>query len=158
MPVLKHFDGICHVYCPTSRPTSTWPSGLLIQQQVFKGPPVCNAAETLLVHRDAAAEFLAGGPRGACVRKASSCAAANASRALVPDARPATDDDFRTEYLDLILSVKVVDTVSEAIDHIEAYGSASHRRDCHERSGGCERVHRGVDSAAVLVNAKHPVQ
>ncbi len=86
-------------------------------------PGVCNAAETLLVHRESRPRVPAAGRARACANEVSSCAACERSRALVPDARPATDDDFRTEYLDLILSVKVVDTLSEAIDHIEAYGS-----------------------------------
>jgi glutamate-5-semialdehyde dehydrogenase len=150
MPVLKHFDGICHVYVDRSADFDM-AERILINSKCQR-PGVCNAAETLLVHRDAAAAFLPRAARSLRERGVE-LRCCERSRALVPDARPATDDDFRTEYLDLILSVKVVDTLSEAIDHIEAYGS--HHTDVIVTNDlpAASAFTTRVDSAAVLVNA-----
>jgi len=150
MPVLKHFDGICHVYVDESADLEM-AERILINSKCQR-PGVCNAAESLLVHRAIANQFL---PRVAktfreCGVELRCCPR---SRGLIPESRPATDDDYRTEYLDLILSVKVVDNLSDAIEHIDAYGS--HHTDAivtNDLSAASEFAAR-VDSAAVLVNA-----
>jgi glutamate-5-semialdehyde dehydrogenase len=150
MPVLKHFDGVCHVYVDASADLKM-AEDILINSKCQR-PGVCNAAESLLVHRDVASRFL---PQvGKSLRaKGVELRGCERTRALIPDARSATEDDFRTEYLDLILSVKVVDSLANAIDHIETYGS--HHTDTivtNDLIAAREFTAR-VDSAAVLVNA-----
>jgi glutamate-5-semialdehyde dehydrogenase len=150
MPVLKHFDGVCHVYVDAAADLKRGEE-ILINSKCQR-PGVCNAAESLLVHRDVAARFL---PQVAKGLKANGVElrGCDRTRASVAEARPATEDDYRTEYLDLILSVKVVDSLAEAIEHIETYGS--HHTDAivtNDLSAAREFTAR-VDSAAVLVNA-----
>ena len=150
MPVLKHFDGICHVYVDAAADLKM-AEEILINSKCQR-PGVCNAAESLLVHRDVAAKFLPQVGRSLRAQGVE-LRGCDRTRALIPDARPATEDDYRTEYLDLILSVKVVDSIGAAIDHIEAYGS--HHTDAivtNDLSASREFTAR-VDSAAVLVNA-----
>jgi glutamate-5-semialdehyde dehydrogenase len=150
MPVLKHFDGVCHVYVDAAADLRM-AEEILINSKCQR-PGVCNAAESVLVHRDVAARFL---PQAGKVLRAKGVElrGCDRTRALIPDAHPATDEDYRTEYLDLILSVKVVDSIADAIEHIEAYGS--HHTDVivtNDLSAAREFTAR-VDSAAVLVNA-----
>ncbi len=150
MPVLKHFDGICHVYVDASADLKM-AEEILINSKCQR-PGVCNAAESLLVHRDVAGTFLPQVAKALRSKKVE-VRGCERTRALIPDARAATDDDYRTEYLDLILSVKVVDTIGQAIDHIETYGS--HHTDTivtNDLAASREFTAR-VDSAAVLVNA-----
>ncbi len=150
MPVLKHFDGVCHVYVDAAADLKMAEEILLNSK--CQRPGVCNAAESLLIHRDVTARFL---PQVAKSLRQNGVElrGCERTRALVPEARPATEDDYRTEYLDLILSVKVVDFLADAIDHIETYGS--HHTDAivtNDLSAAREFTAR-VDSAAVLVNA-----
>ena len=150
MPVLKHFDGVCHVYVDAAADLAM-AEAILINSKCQR-PGVCNAAESLLVHRDVAARFLP--QAGKSLRaKGVELRGCERTRAFIPEARPATEEDYRTEYLDLILSVKVVDSLAQAIDHIETYGS--HHTDTivtNDLSAAREFTGR-VDSAAVLVNA-----
>jgi|HubBroStandDraft_6_1064221.scaffolds.fasta_scaffold03642_5 glutamate-5-semialdehyde dehydrogenase len=150
MPVLKHFDGVCHVYVDRSADFEM--AERIIINSKCQRPGVCNAAESLLVHRDAASAFL---PRVArsLQERGVELRCCKRSRALIPDSRPATDDDFRTEFLDLILSVKVVDTVADAIDHIQAYGSHHTDTIVTNDLSAAHAFTAQVDSAAVLVNA-----
>ncbi len=150
MPVLKHFDGICHVYVDGSADLEM-AERILINSKCQR-PGVCNAAESLLVHRDVAAAFLAKAA-GSLQKNGVELRCCERSRVLIPNSRAATDDDFRTEYLDLILSVKVVDSLADAIQHIDAYGS--HHTDTIVTNDltAAETFVAQVDSAAVLVNA-----
>ncbi|MBI5759034.1 MAG: glutamate-5-semialdehyde dehydrogenase [Planctomycetales bacterium] len=150
MPVIKHYDGNCHVYVDRAADLAMAQS-ILINAKCQR-PGVCNAAESLLVHRDVAEAFLTSvGPdlrqRGVELR------CCEQSRKLLPGSRPATDDDFRTEFLDLILSVKIVDDLEQAIAHVEEYGS--HHTDVIVTNDltAARRFVAGVDSAAVMVNA-----
>jgi glutamate-5-semialdehyde dehydrogenase len=150
MPVLKHFDGVCHVYVDASADLKM-AEDILINSKCQR-PGVCNAAESLLVHRDVAARFLPQVAKSLRV-KGVEMRGCERTRSLITDARPATEEDYRTEYLDLILSVKVVDSLAAAIEHIETYGS--HHTDTivtNDLSAAREFTAR-VDSAAVLVNA-----
>jgi len=115
-------------------------------------PGVCNAVETLLVHRDIAAEFL---PAVAARLAAAGVELRGCPRtlALVPSARPARDEDWDTEYLDLILAVKVVDDLDEAIRHIRRHGSGLAEAIVTKDLRQARRFTREVDAAAVLVNA-----
>jgi glutamate-5-semialdehyde dehydrogenase len=149
MPVMKHFDGVCHVYVDHSADLPMAESVLVNSK--CQRPGVCNAAESLLVHIGVAKAFLphaaeALGLRGVELR----CC----PRALVfvPHGIPATEQDFRTEFLDLKMSIKVVASLDEAIRHINENGS--HHTDAIVTNDlvAAERFCREVDSAAVHVN------
>jgi glutamate-5-semialdehyde dehydrogenase len=149
MPVLKHFDGVCHVYVDASADLKM-AEEILINSKCQR-PGVCNAAESLLVHRDVASRFLPQVAKGLRA-KGVELRGCERTRSFIADARPATEEDYRTEYLDLILSMKVVDSLADAIEHIETYGS--HHTDTivtNDLSAAREFTAR-VDSAAVLVN------
>ena len=150
MPVIKHYDGICHVYVDKTADLKM--AERIVVNSKCQRPGVCNAAETLLVHQDVAAAFLprvaesltAQGVELRCCPKA---------QQLVPGSRAATPDDFFTEYLDLILSVKVVDDLREAIDHIEHHGSHHTDAVVTEDRTAARTFCIAVDSSAVMVNA-----
>lgn len=150
MPVIKHFDGICHVYVDKAADLDM--AERLAINSKCQRPGVCNAAESLLVHAETAATFL---PRaGQALQAAGVELRGDAkTRELLPFAKPATDDDYRTEYLDLILSVKVVDDIEAAVRHIEEYGS--HHTDAIITNDltAANYFTTAVDSAAVMVNA-----
>ena len=113
---------------------------------------VCNALETLLVHADTAAQFL---PAFCETLQASDVEIRGCERTqqLYPAAKPATEADWRTEYLDYILSIRVVDDIDTAIDHIETYGSHHSDAIITESYSASQRFLKEVDSAAVYVNA-----
>lgn len=150
MPVIKHFDGICHVYVDQSADPQM--AVRILQNSKCQRTGVCNAAESLLVHAAIADSFL---PLAAEMLKSQGVAVRGCEkiRRWIPWATVATDDDYRTEYLDLILSAKVVDSLDAAIDHIENYGS--HHTDVIVTKDleSADRFVAEVDSAAVMVNA-----
>jgi glutamate-5-semialdehyde dehydrogenase len=150
VPVIETGTGNCHIYVDSGADLEM--AGAIVVNAKTQRPGVCNAAETLLVHRDAAAEFIPAvgaelAAKGVVIR------GDQATRALLPAAEEATEDDWYTEYLDLILAVKVVADLDEAVEHIARYSShhseAIVTRD-YER--GREFTER-VDSAAVYINA-----
>jgi glutamate-5-semialdehyde dehydrogenase len=151
MPVIKHFDGICHVYVDQAADLDMAQS--IVINAKCERPSVCNAAETLLVHAAIAKEFLRRcGPelqrRGVELR-----GDAETQAVLGPSIRPATEQDWRTEHLDLILSVRVVPSLGDAIAHIETNGS--HHSDTivtNDEQAANEFLNK-VDSAAVFWNA-----
>jgi glutamate-5-semialdehyde dehydrogenase len=150
MPVIKHFDGICHVY--VDRTADLKMAESITLNSKCQRPGVCNAAETLLVHAEIAESFLPGVAKllqshGVELR------CCDRSRELLPESTPATLEDFRTEYLDLVLSVKIVDDLEEAVRHIEEFGS--HHTDTIVTNDlvASERFSKAVDSSAVFVNA-----
>ena len=119
IPVLGHADGICHVYVDASADTDMAVKVAVDSKTQYVA--VCNAAETLLVHKDIAEAFLPAAAR-ALAEKNVQLRGCERTRAIIPcDA--ATEEDWATEYLDYILSIKVVDSVEEAIRHINRYGS-----------------------------------
>jgi glutamate-5-semialdehyde dehydrogenase len=150
MPVLKHYQGNCHVY--VDRAADLDMAERILLNAKCQRPGVCNAAESLLVHREVAATFL---PRAAAALRLRGVELRGcpATRQLVADTTPATEEDYATEYLDLILSVKVVANVEEAIAHINRYGSQ--HTDCIVTGdlAAARRFTAAVDSAAVMVNA-----
>jgi glutamate-5-semialdehyde dehydrogenase len=150
MPVLKHFDGVCHVYVDRSADLDM--AERILVNSKCQRPGVCNAAESLLVHREVAERFL---PRVAATLADHGVELRGCPRTrdLVPQARPASEEDYRTEYLDLVLSVKVVDSLDEAVEHIETCGS--HHTDAIVTGdpAAAEAFAGRVDSSAVLVNA-----
>ncbi len=150
VPVIKHYKGVCHVYVDESADID---SAIAITENAkCQRPGVCNAIETLLVHREIAPRFL---PKVASVLEARTVELRGdeESRKLVPTMKVAVEKDWYEEYLDLILSVRIVPDLRAAIDHINFYGS--HHSDCivtrNQEHG--EAFSREVDSAAVYVNA-----
>jgi glutamate-5-semialdehyde dehydrogenase len=150
MPVLKHYQGNCHVYVDASADLAM--AERIVVNAKCQRPGVCNAAEGLLVHADLAATFL---PQvGAALRQRGvELRGCEATRRYLLDAKPATEADYTTEYLDLILRIKVVANLEEAIAHIDRYGS--HHTDAIVTNDlqAARKFTAEVDSAAVVVNA-----
>lgn len=157
MPVIKHYDGICAVYVDQAADLAM--AREIILNAKCQRPGVCNAAETLLLHRDIAAAFLADGGK-ALLDHGVELRCDAAARSLLPEhlkakdlIKEASDEDFNTEFLALILAVKVVDSVEEAIAHIESYGSHHSDAIVTADSATAEMFLQGVDSATVYWNA-----
>jgi glutamate-5-semialdehyde dehydrogenase len=150
IPVIKHYKGICHVYVDECADLNM--AERICFNAKVQRPGVCNAMESMLVHRDIAARFLPGMLKkfkdaGVEIR------GCEMTRRIVKDVKIATDKDYRTEYLDLILSVKVVKDLEEAIAHINYYGSHHSDSIVTENHKSASRFLRQVDSACVYVNA-----
>jgi glutamate-5-semialdehyde dehydrogenase len=150
VPVLKHYKGVCHIYVDQSA-SLTMAKEICFNAKVQR-PGVCNALETLLVHEDAASGFLPEmakqyGEAGVEIRGCPK------TLALVPGAVAATESDWPAEFLDLVLAVKVVGSMDEAMDHIETYGSQHTEAIITNDYENSQRFLAQVDSSAVLVNA-----
>jgi glutamate-5-semialdehyde dehydrogenase len=150
IPLLPHFDGICHTY--VDRAADLKMAEEICVNAKCSRPSVCNSMENLLVHRGVAEKFLPA--------LATRMAAAgvelrgdSATRRIVPAARAATDEDWDTEYLDLVLAVKVVDSIDEAIAFIARHGSHLADAIVTADAQAAARFEREVDSATVYVNA-----
>jgi glutamate-5-semialdehyde dehydrogenase len=150
IPVIQHYAGICHVYVDSAADLAM-AERIAVNAKVQR-PGVCNAMETLLVHDAVAEEFLprlarplreAGVELRGCPR----------TRAILPDIAVATEEDWRTEYLDLILSVKIVESLDAAIEFINTYGTGHSDAIVTDSYPHAQRFSAGVDSAAVYVNA-----
>jgi glutamate-5-semialdehyde dehydrogenase len=150
MPVMKHFQGICTVYIDASADPDM--ATRIILNAKVQRPGVCNAAETLLVHREIAESFL---PRAArALREAGVELRGDVTASsLVPDMVAAQESDWDTEFLDKILAVGVVGSIDEAIEHIAAHGSAHTETIVTADLASAHRFVAEVDSSAVLVNA-----
>jgi glutamate-5-semialdehyde dehydrogenase len=150
MPVLKHYHGNCHVYVDASADVE--PAVQIIVNAKAERPGVCNAAETLLIHREIAPSFL---PRAARALRARGVELRgdDASRAIEPDMVPAKAADWDTEYLDKILAVAVVESLDAAIAHIQRHGSGHTEAILTRDLASARRFVAKVDSAAVMVNA-----
>jgi len=150
MPVIKHYDGVCHVYV-SEKADQAMAIEIAVNSKTHK-PGVCNALETLLIQKSIAAEFLpkaAAGLREAGVelRGCEQC------QAILNDIIPATEEDWSTEYLEKILSIKIVDDLDTAITHINTYGS--HHTDCIVSTDKveAEKFLHSIDSACVMHNS-----
>lgn len=149
IPVVAHLDGICHTYVHAD-------ADLAMAQAVclnakLQRPGVCNAMETLLVHEAAAPAFL---PPLAEALRAGRCEIRGCSRTrAIIECNEAAEEDWSTEYLDRILSIKIVASLSEAIEHINHYGSHHSDAIVTEGYAAAEQFLDAVDSAAVYVNA-----
>jgi glutamate-5-semialdehyde dehydrogenase len=150
MPVLKHYKGVCHVYVDEGADLDM-ARRIAVNAKVQR-PGVCNAMETLLVNQAVAASFL---PAVASDLAASGVElrGCERTRSLVPAAKPATDDDWAAEYLDLILAVRVVDDLDDAIAHIARFGSQHTDAIVTADEARAARFVAEVDSSLVLVNA-----
>ena len=150
VPVLKHYKGVCHVY--VDRTAELDMALAIVVNAKCQRPGVCNAMETLLVHEAIAETFL---PRAAALLASEGVEIRGDSvtRRLVPGANPASESDWSEEYLDLILSVRVVDDLQTAIDHIERHGTRHSDVIVTTDDDAARQFTREVDSAAVYVNA-----
>jgi glutamate-5-semialdehyde dehydrogenase len=150
MPVLKHYMGNCHVY--VDRAADLDMALRILVNAKCQRPGVCNAAESLLVHAEVAQRFL---PKaGAALQaKGVELRGCPATCSLIPGTRPASEADFAAEFLDLVLSVKVVRDLEEALEHIARYGSQHTDAIVTNDLPAAQRFTAAVDSAAVMVNA-----
>ena len=150
VPVIETGTGNCHVFVDASADLGM--AEQIILNAKVQRPGVCNAAETLLVHETVAAAFLPqalGALREAGVR----LKGCERTRALFPNAESATEADWETEYLDLELAVRVVDSLEDAISHITRYGTQHSEAIVTSSSENAARFQQEVDAAAVYVNA-----
>lgn len=151
IPVVGHADGICHVYVDDAADLNT-AEDICINAKVGYKVAVCNAMETLLVHDSIAPQFLPS----MCEKfaaKGVELRGCEETRKWYPNAKPATEEDWRTEYLDEILSIRVVPDFDDAVNHIETYGSHHSDAIVTESYANSQRFLKEVDSAAVYVNA-----
>jgi len=151
MPVIKHYDGVCHIYVAPSA-DQEMAVNVIVNSKTQK-PGVCNALETVLVHQDIAAEFY---PKLATALHAAEVEMRGDAAALPylgSDAKLATEEDWSTEYLELIVSIKTVASLEEAVSHINRYGSHHTDSIITRDRPEAERFMHEVDSAVVLHNA-----
>ncbi len=150
IPVIKHYKGVCHVFVDATGNFDT--AERIIINAKTQRPGVCNALETLLIHRDIAERFV---PRIFAVmsRLGVEIRGDATFRRFAPDAKVAVEDDWYMEFLDLILAARVVDSLDEAIDHIATYGSLHTEAIVTSDYGNAQRFIREVNSGVVLVNA-----
>jgi glutamate-5-semialdehyde dehydrogenase len=150
IPVIKHYKGVCHMFVDSSADFEM--AGRLIVNAKTQRPGVCNALETLLIHKDVAETFVP------CIFNLLSglkveLRGDETFRQFAPDAKAAGEDDWYAEYLDLILACRVVDDMDEAIAHINKYGSLHTEAIVTADYSNAQRFIREVNSGVVLVNA-----
>jgi glutamate-5-semialdehyde dehydrogenase len=150
IPVIKHDKGICHVYVDGK-------SDLKMAEEIcfnakVQRPGTCNAMETMLVHQEVAKAFLPA-IIGRMKKAGVEIRGCEKTRAIVPDIKAATDKDWDTEYNDLILNVKVVKSMEDAMEHIAAHGSQHSEAIVTNDYQNARRFQREVDASAVFVNA-----
>ncbi len=150
IPVLGHADGVCHLYVDEAAETAM--AVRLALDAKTQYPAVCNAIETLLVHEKKAGEFL---PlvAGALDEKGVAIRGCDKTRAILGSAGAANEEDWKTEYLDLILSVRVVESLAEAVDHINRYGSRHTDAIVTADEAAARTFLSRVDAASVMWNA-----
>ena len=150
IPVIKHYKGVCHVFIDKAADYKK--SEAIVLNAKVQNPGVCNAMETLLVHKNLAENFL---PK-LCVAlkgKGVELRGDTGTRKIVQGIKPATEEDWHAEYLDLVLSVRVVKDLEEAMAHIQKYGSHHSDAIVTEDRVTAEEFTRSVDSACVFVNS-----
>jgi len=150
IPVLKHYKGICHVYIDESADIKLATS--IAVNSKTQRPGVCNAMETLLVNKKIAKKFLPVLEKelndlGVTIKSCKN------TKKILPDTVPAKEEDFYEEYLDLILNIKIVDDLDEAIKHIEKYGSMHTESIVTKSYENAQYFIKRVNSSAVMVNA-----
>jgi len=150
IPVLKHYKGVCHVYVDASADLTM--AGDICFNAKVQRPGVCNSMETMLVHEKIAGGFLPGmisrfRDAGVEIRGCPKTVT------LVPDTKPAVETDWPEEFLDLILAVRIVSNMDEALDHIDWYGSKHTEAIVTDDYTNAQRFLAEVDSSVVLVNA-----
>ncbi|MBN1383073.1 MAG: glutamate-5-semialdehyde dehydrogenase [Deltaproteobacteria bacterium] len=150
IPVIKHYKGVCHIFVDADADPEM--AYTICMNAKVQRPGVCNAMETLLIHKNIAKEFLptmaerfqeAGVTLKGCEK----------ARKIVPGMEPANEDDWYAEYLDLVLAIRIVDSIDEAITHIEQYGSLHTESIITKDYANAQRFLNEVNSSTVLVNA-----
>ncbi|MEM3420841.1 MAG: glutamate-5-semialdehyde dehydrogenase [Candidatus Hadarchaeum sp.] len=150
IPVLGHAEGLCHIYVDADADIEK--ALKICYDAKVQYPAVCNAVETILVHSRIAEQFLK--PLGKLYAEAGvEIRGDERVRKIIPEAKRATEKDWRTEYLDLIISIKVVDSIQEAIDHINTYGSKHTDAIVTENGRNARLFLTEVDSSSVMLNA-----
>jgi glutamate-5-semialdehyde dehydrogenase len=150
MPVIKHFDGNCHVYVDAAADLEM--ARRILVNSKCQRMGVCNAAESLLVHADVAAEFLPDAARD-LAEHGVEIRGDQRTCELVPAAKPATEADYGAEFLGPVISACVVGSTAEAIEHINRYSSHHTEAIVTGDLAAAEAFVAGVDSSAVMVNA-----
>lgn len=150
IPVLKHYKGVCHVYVDEGADLSM--SENICFNSKVQRPGVCNAMETMLVHASIANSFLPAMARHFTDYKVELRGCPKTCE-IVPDARPASEQDWGAEFLDLILAVKIVENIDEAIKHIDQYSSNHTEAIVTSDYTRARKFVNEVDSSVVLVNA-----
>ena len=150
IPVIKHDKGICHVYVD-SEADLPMAEEICFNAKVQR-PSTCNAMETMLVHQDVAGTFLPA-ILGRMKKAGVEIRGCNRTKEIVPDIATATDKDWDTEYNDLILNVRTVASMDEALEHIAAHGSQHSEAIVTNSYQHARRFQREVDASAVFVNA-----
>lgn len=150
VPVIGHLEGICHVYLHEAADTEM--ARDIVLNAKMRRTGICGAAETVLVDRAAAARLLPE-VTGALVAAGCEIRGDADVRKIIPAATAASEDDWSTEYLDAIISVRVVDDIDQAIEHIARYGSGHTESIVTSDDAAAERFFRDVDSAILLQNA-----
>ena len=150
IPVLKHYKGVCHVFVDESAELKMAES-ICVNAKVQR-PGVCNSMETMLVHKGIADEFL---PRAvkALTEKGVELKGCERTRAIAPRVAEATENDWYEEYLDLIMNIRVVDSLEQAVSHIEKYGSMHTETIVTEDYRNSQEFINTVGSSTVMVNA-----
>ncbi|TET64485.1 glutamate-5-semialdehyde dehydrogenase [Candidatus Aerophobetes bacterium] len=149
MPVIKHYEGVCHTYVDSEVDLD------LAYRVCFNAkvqrPGTCNAMETLLVHKNVASSFL---PKMAKLLEDAGVEirGCSATRRMIPSALGAKETDWATEYLDLTLSVKIVQSLTDAIEHIQKYGSGHSEAILTKSYDAARRFTQAVDASAVFMN------
>lgn len=151
MPVIKHYHGVCHVF--VDREADLAMAENIVINAKCQRPGVCNALETLLVHRDVAEKFLPSVAQALRDQNVELRGDERTRAVLGDGVKVATEADWTAEYLDLILSVRVVDSLEQAIDHIESYGSHHSDAIVTANDSAARKFLAAVDSAAVFWNA-----
>ena len=150
MPVLKHYKGVCHLY--VDRECDFAAAVRIVENAKCDRPSACNALETLLIDRRAAERFIP--PFLESMKRRGVELRGDAEfRKFCPEAKAATEEDYAAEYLDLILAVKMVGSVEEAIDHINTYGSRHSDGILSSIPEDVEKFFAQVDSATLYANA-----
>ncbi len=148
--MIKHYKGVCHTFVDASADYDQ-AEKICINAKVQR-PGVCNAMETLLIHQDIAETFV---PRIASAMRAQGVElrGCETTREFAPEVLPATEEDWYAEYLDLILAVRVVESLDEAVDHIRKYGSLHTEVIVTRDYEHSQRFLREINSSVVMVNA-----
>lgn len=150
VPVIETGVGNCHIYIDKNADLKKAVD--IVFNAKTSRPSVCNAAESLLIHKDIAKEALVA-IKNKLDEKDVTLVGDSKAREIIPDMEKATDADWATEYLDYKMSVKIVDSVEEAIDHIYKYSTGHSECIVTENAGTAEKFMNQVDSAAVYLNA-----
>lgn len=150
MPVIKHYKGVCHIYVDESADAEM--AAAITENSKCQRPGVCNAAETLLVHREAAARVLPA-IAARLLKHRTEIRGCNETCQIVKEAKQAVPEDYGSEFLDLILAVRVVGSLDEAIEHIAEHGSGHTETIITSDYAAARKFTSLVDSSGVLVNA-----